>query len=192
MPGPGHRAAPSSRARPQRQQALSASRRPQRDLFDPLVAMNPAMKSLKAPQRFMRNCVADLISRKETRLRGACRTRTQKTRRKLSLERSRRFPELQPNCGHRDYSCLSRGVGDTQLGWRGIPASVLAQTLGFVEWKATYSTTPSARVAGQRGLERARKGNFTSPSAGPSFAGRFRARSRRADAAERRWRSSAT
>jgi hypothetical protein len=35
---------------------------------------------------------------------------------KYPFERSRRFPGIQPNSGHRDYSRLSCGVGDTQLG----------------------------------------------------------------------------
>src|SRR5262249_41139969 len=34
------------------------------------------------------------------------------------FERSHRFPEIQPNSGHGDYSRLSCGAGDTQLGPR--------------------------------------------------------------------------
>src|SRR5262249_16754559 len=43
------------------------------------------------------------------------------------FERSRRFPEIQPNSGPRDYSRLSCGGGETQLGPNaGISAGFLA------------------------------------------------------------------
>jgi hypothetical protein len=35
---------------------------------------------------------------------------------KYLFERSHRFPGIEPNSGHRDYSRLSCGVGDRQLG----------------------------------------------------------------------------
>src|SRR5215471_10059030 len=35
---------------------------------------------------------------------------------KYPFERSHRFPGIQPNSGHRDYSRLSCGIEDTQLG----------------------------------------------------------------------------
>ena len=35
---------------------------------------------------------------------------------KYPFERSHRFPGIEPNSGHRDYSRLSCGVGDRQLG----------------------------------------------------------------------------
>jgi hypothetical protein len=51
------------------------------------------------------------------RLRGwGGRTRTQKRRRKFLFERSHRFAGIQPNSGFGDYSRLSCGVGDMQLG----------------------------------------------------------------------------
>jgi hypothetical protein len=34
---------------------------------------------------------------------------------KYPFESSHRFPEIQPNSGHRDYSRLSCAVGETQL-----------------------------------------------------------------------------
>ena len=47
------------------------------------------------------------------------------------FERSRRFPEIQPNSGPRDYSRLSCGGGETQLGISaGISAGFLARALG--------------------------------------------------------------
>ena len=35
---------------------------------------------------------------------------------KYPFESSHRFPGIKPNSGHRDYSRLSCGVGETQLG----------------------------------------------------------------------------
>src|SRR5215831_3726948 len=53
----------------------------------------------------------------ETGLLGwACRTRTQKCRRKLSLSKVAQISGAQPNFSHRDYSRLSCDVGGTQLG----------------------------------------------------------------------------
>jgi len=47
------------------------------------------------------------------------------------FERSRRFSEIQPNSGPRDYSRLSCGGGETQLGISaGISAGFLARALG--------------------------------------------------------------
>src|SRR5260370_34454544 len=48
----------------------------------------------------------------ETRLRGwACKTRTQKRRRNISLWKVAQIPRIQPNSGHRDHSRLSCAVG---------------------------------------------------------------------------------
>jgi hypothetical protein len=46
---------------------------------------------------------------------------------KYPFERSHRFAGIEPNSGHRDYSRLSCGIGDTQLGpsAAGIFSSVL-------------------------------------------------------------------
>jgi len=56
-------------------------------------------------------------ARLKRRLRGwACKTRTQKCRRKFPFGRSHRFAGIQPNSGHRDYSRLSCDLGETQLG----------------------------------------------------------------------------
>ena len=42
---------------------------------------------------------------------------------KYPLEKSHRFPGIQPNSGHRDYSSLSCDVGDTQLAEQGDKAT---------------------------------------------------------------------
>jgi hypothetical protein len=41
-----------------------------------------------------------------------------------ALTRRRRFARIQPNSGHREYSRLSCGVGETQLGWLGVPRTI--------------------------------------------------------------------
>jgi uncharacterized protein YndB with AHSA1/START domain len=46
------------------------------------------------------------------------------------FERSRRFPGILANSSHRDYSRLSCGGGETQLGPSGISAGFLARALG--------------------------------------------------------------
>src|SRR6516162_9362711 len=49
---------------------------------------------------------------------------------KYPFESSHRFPGIKPNSGHRDYSRLSSGVGETQLGPSArISAGVLTRTL---------------------------------------------------------------
>jgi hypothetical protein len=48
------------------------------------------------------------------------------------FERSHKFPEIQPNSGRRDYSRLSCGVAETQLGPSArISAAFLARALAF-------------------------------------------------------------
>jgi hypothetical protein len=70
------------------------------------------------------------------------------------FESSHRFPVIKPNSGHRDYSRLSCGGGETQLGpSAGISAGFLERALGW-PWRQanatsrasglTYSRFPSA------------------------------------------------
>jgi hypothetical protein len=46
---------------------------------------------------------------------------------KYPYEKSCRFPGIQPNSGHRDYSHLSCGVAETQLGL--VPLNVLSRSI---------------------------------------------------------------
>jgi len=49
---------------------------------------------------------------------------------KYPFERAHGFPGIQPNSGHRDYSRLSCGAGETQLGPNArISAAMLARAL---------------------------------------------------------------
>ena len=63
------------------------------------------MNGINAPQR--PDCVA-----------GHVRLELRNVVANYPFERSHRFPEIQPNSGHGDYSRLSCGAGDTQLGFR--------------------------------------------------------------------------